>query len=172
MVKTNINSVNVGSLGNTVCIMGSSNNIDIPNFKTQLSKYNVQYLDITDLHKIPQSTVVLTSVGNDDDFSRVVNYVVNNRSNLSNLNNVYQYGLYSNQTQIDILKNIGITSYPTINYNSSQPFLDSCYSTISRPPYLSNLTNFVYLSNILFQFSPKLLFDFGYYIDIYTPLDV
>lgn len=166
MVETSINSINIGSLGNTVCIMGTSNNIDIPSFKQQLSKYHISYFNISELNKIPSSTVVIISVGNDDDFSTVVNYVINNRGTLPALNSVYEYGLYSNQTQIDILKSLGITSYPLINYNSSQPFLESLYSTISRPLYLLNITNFLYLSNILFQFSPKLLFDFGYYIDI------
>lgn len=161
-----ISTINSATLNRLYCVIGTSNNINIPLFVKQLDINGVKHVMIDELDSIPDDTVAIISVGNDSDFQKVFNYILNN-TRFSQLTLIKKYGSYVNETQNAILLERGIQpDVSLINYNSSQPFLDSKYSELSRPPYLSNITFFLQLSNMLFAFNPKFLFDFGYYIDI------
>lgn len=153
--------------GKIVCVLGTSDNVNIPDFRAQLDKLAIPWVNIDQLDSIHHDITGVYSVGNLDDFQTVLDYVIANRVKFPALASVQNYGSYITQAQYDLVQQ----TFPTVKnfvfnqYNSSQPFLDSEYSVISRPSYLPNDVIFFDLSNILLRFPLSFLFAFGYVVD-------
>jgi hypothetical protein len=147
------------------CVLGTSDNINFEQFKKELDRERISWVDIDNLKSIDKNIITLVVVGNSENYDTVLDYLEVNK--YDKLTSVPVYGRYKSLKQTERTEKMGyIKSTPFIGNNSSQPFLESEYSTISRPPYVENSTNFFDLSNLILRFTPDFLFTYGYIIDI------
>jgi hypothetical protein len=151
----------------TICLLGSSDNIDMRAFRSELDRSGIRWLKVDDIQKVPPETSALFVVGTQSDYDGVLSYIKIHRGQFPTLTKLSSYGRYITPSNLITWADIGMSGEPvTNNYNSSQPFLESEYSTVSRPTYLPDETSFWDLSNILLRFPIDFLFAFGYVIDL------
>lgn len=167
MIQDKIVATARASAGKTVCLLGTSDNISIPLFQAELDRIGVSWLHVDSIQKLNPNTIALFVVGDKQDYAEVLDYIQANRSQYPELTKLSSYGRYITRSNLITWKEIGMTGESVVNnYNSSQPFLESEYSRISRPSYFSDEVYFWDLANILLQFPLDFLFAFGYIIDI------
>lgn len=167
MIYDRIQSLYKVTQSNAVSILGHDNNVNIINFKQTLDSLGFNNVPFNRYKTIPISTRLIEIVGNDDEYQECLSYFTENKDKYPQLFSIRRYGNYITEVQSKILKDVGFTIFTVdSNYNSSQPFLDSTYSELSRPTYLFNQIAFYYLGYVLLNFTSLFLFKFGYLIDI------
>jgi len=152
----------------SIVIIGTSDNVNIPNFRAHLDELGIPWLDVNNLSKLPPNVIYVLSVGDLGDYQYVLDYIIANKSKYPYINRIVNYGEYITEDQYKLMNQIFPSEgIPVVNnYNSSQPFLESEYSEISRPLYFIDEVVFYDLSNILLKYPLDFLFAFGYLIDV------
>ena len=173
-IEDRVQGYNTATNGRMVVVMGQSDNVNPINFIEQLEEENVTWIRPNELEKIPSDTIIILIVGNKKTYDRVYRYVWNNFNELPSLVSIPFYQNYPTKLQFEHLTERGLERgtvfwfFFELNYSSSQIFEESKYFKISNPKYVSTLGyNYLKnLSNILFVFPLKVLFDYGYVIDV------
>jgi len=136
-------------------------------FVNELKRKEIACVSIDELDQIKVDTISLYMVGTDQEYEAVFKYITSDLTRFNRLIKFRRYGCYIGKIHQDLLAEFGfVGNFVLNNYSSCQPFLESKYSSISRPTYLSDQTSFLYLSNILLIFSIRFLYSFGYLIDV------
>ena len=148
--------------GNLYVVLGQSYKY----LESVLVTLDVKFGDIHDFDKIPNETIIIDILGNNEECTDVLNNIYNNRNKYNKITLCRKYFEYFSDTQINILNQININNDSVFSLATSQPFLDSYYSLGIIPKKLKNTSYFDYanLTSPLYDLDPNFLHRFGYIV--------
>jgi hypothetical protein len=147
-------------------VLGTSDNINIPLLKAQLTALGINYINVDDINELPRDRLGLLIVGTDPEYQRVFDFIVNHRDQFPLLASMVRWDGNITNAQYNVLNTTIDPPFSFFNYNSSQPFLSTPFASMSKPWFEPPIFPVLNLSNILYVFSPQFLFNFGYIIDV------
>lgn len=147
-------------------ILGTSDNIDIPALKVQLTALGIDYINVDDIDQLKRNRVGLSVICNDAQYQKVFDFIVSHRAEFPVLGSVIRSDAYITNAQYNVLNETIDPPFTFFNYNSCQPFISTPFASMSKPWFELPIFPVLNLSNILYLFSPRFLFNFGYIIDV------